>query len=51
MAALNYPNFKKNVDQNAQVKMFNYVMKANAETSEKYIFNVFSYTLTDATSN
>jgi hypothetical protein len=49
MAALNYPNFKKDVDQNAHVRNFNYVVKENAETFEKYIINVFSYTLTNTT--
>ncbi len=29
--------------------MFNYVVKANVKTSEKYIINVFSYTLKDTT--
>ncbi len=29
--------------------MFNFVVKTNAETFEKYIINVFSYTLKDTT--
>ncbi len=33
--ALNYPNFKKDVDPNVHVKVFNFVIKSNAETSEK----------------
>jgi hypothetical protein len=31
--------------------MFNFVVKANAKTSEKYIINVFSYTLRNTTLN
>jgi hypothetical protein len=38
--ALKYPDFKKDVDPNVHVKMFNFVVKANAETSKKYINNV-----------
>jgi hypothetical protein len=34
--ALKYPNFKKDVDPNAHVKMFNFVVKANVETFEVY---------------
>jgi hypothetical protein len=49
--ALKYPNFKKNDDPNVHVKMFNSIVKANAETSEKYIINAFSYMLRDMTSN
>jgi hypothetical protein len=49
MATLKYPNFKKDVDQDAHVRMFNYVVKTNVETSEKYIINVFSYMLRDTT--
>ncbi len=50
-AALKYLDFKKNVDPNAHVKMFNYAMKANTETSKKHVINVFSYKLRDTTSN
>jgi hypothetical protein len=46
-----YPNFKKDVDQDAHVKMFNFIVKANAETFEEYIINIFSYTLINTTSN
>ncbi len=49
--ALKYPNFKKDVDPNAHVKVFNFTIKVNAEISEEYIINVFSYTLTDTASN
>jgi hypothetical protein len=41
---LKYLDFKKNVNPNVHVRMFNSVIKANAKTSEKYIINVFSYT-------
>jgi hypothetical protein len=46
MIALKYPDFKKDVDPNAHVRMFNFVIKANAKTFEKYIINAFSYMLT-----
>jgi hypothetical protein len=49
--ALKYPNFKKDVDPNVHVKVFNSILKTNVETSEKYIINVFSYMLKDITSN
>jgi len=49
--ALKYPDFKKDADPDAHVRMFNFVIKANAETSKKYIINVFSYTLRDTTLN
>jgi hypothetical protein len=49
MVALKYPNFQKNVDPNAHVKVFNFIVKANAETFEIYIIDVFSYTLRDIT--
>jgi hypothetical protein len=32
--ALKYPNFKKDVNPDAHVKMFNFAIKANVETSE-----------------
>jgi hypothetical protein len=49
--ALKYHDFKKDVDPNVHVKMFNYVVKEDAKTSEKYIINVFSYTLRNTTLN
>jgi hypothetical protein len=51
MVILKYLDFKKSVDLDVHVRMFNYVVKKNAETSEEYIINVFSYTLRDTTSN
>jgi hypothetical protein len=35
--ALKYPDFKKDVDPNVHVKMFNSIIKVNAKTFEKYI--------------
>ncbi len=49
MVALKYPNFFKNDNLDVHVKMFNFVIKANAETSEEYIINVFSYMLRNTT--
>ncbi len=49
--ALKYPNFKKNVNPNVHVRMFNSTMKAKAETFEGYVINVFNYTLRAITSN
>jgi hypothetical protein len=37
--AFKYHDFKKDVDLDAHVRVFNYVMNGNAETSEKYIIN------------
>jgi hypothetical protein len=45
--AFKYLDFKKDVDPDAHVKVFNSLVKANAETSKEYIINVFSYTLKD----
>jgi hypothetical protein len=41
--ALKYPTFKKDVDPNVHVKVFNFVAKTNVETSEEYIINAFNY--------
>jgi hypothetical protein len=43
--ALKYLDFKKDVDPIVHVRMFNYVIKVNAKTFEKYIINAFSYML------
>jgi hypothetical protein len=51
MVVLKYLDFKKDVDLNAHVRVFNFVMKANAETPKKYIINVFSYMLRNITLN
>jgi hypothetical protein len=49
--ALKYPNFKKDVNLNVHVRMFNFVVKANANTSKIYIINEFNYTLKDTISD
>jgi hypothetical protein len=49
--ALKYPDFKKDVDLDAHVKMFNSVVKTNAKTFEICIINAFNYTPKDTTSN
>ncbi len=49
--ALKYLNFKKDVDPNTHVKVFNSTIKTNVETFEKYIINAFSYTLKDTILN
>ncbi len=46
---LKYSNFKKYVDPYVHVRVFNYVVKANAIFFEIYIINSFSYTLKDTT--
>jgi hypothetical protein len=51
MVAFKYPDFKKNVNSNVHVRVFNYVMKAYVETFEEYIINAFSYMLRDTTSD
>jgi len=50
---IKYPDFKKDAsaDVDVHVRVFNFTMKANAETFEKYIINAFSYTLRNTTSN
>jgi hypothetical protein len=47
--AFKYPNFKKDVDPDAHVKVFNYVVIINEKNSEEYIINAFSYMLRDTT--
>jgi hypothetical protein len=49
--AIKYLDFKIDVNFDAHVRMFNFVIKANAETSKEYIVNAFSYTLRNTTSN
>jgi hypothetical protein len=49
--AFKYPDFKKDVDPNVPVGMFNFAIKANAKISEDYIINAFSYRLKDTTSD
>jgi hypothetical protein len=49
MVVLKYPNFVKDDDPNAHVRVFNYAMKANAKTLEEYIINAFNYILRNIT--
>jgi hypothetical protein len=49
--AFRYPNVKKDVDLNTHVRVFNFVVKANAKAFEEYTINAFNYTLRDITSN
>ncbi len=48
---LKYPDFKKDVDPYVHVKVFNFAIKTNAETSKEYIINAFNYTLKNITLN
>ncbi len=43
------PNFKKDVDPNVHVRVFNFVVKVNVKTSKEYIINAFNYMLKDMT--
>jgi hypothetical protein len=49
--ALKYPNFKKDVDPDVHVSVFNSIVKTNVKTYEEYIINVFSYMPKDTTSH
>jgi hypothetical protein len=49
MVALKYLDFKKNVDPYAHVRVFNYVVKANAKTFKEYVINAFKYMIRDTT--
>jgi hypothetical protein len=40
---LNYLDFKKNVNLNVHVKLFNFVMKANENTSKEYILEYITF--------
>jgi hypothetical protein len=48
--ALKYFDFRKDVDPNVHVRLFNSTVKINAETSKIYTIIAFSYTLRDTTS-
>jgi hypothetical protein len=50
MIVLKYLDFKKDVDLDGHVKVFNFVVKANAKTFEEYIINAFNYKLKDMAS-
>ncbi len=49
--AFKYPDFKKDVDPNVHVKMFNFAIKANIETFEEHTINAFNYMLRNTTSD
>jgi len=49
--AIKYLGFRKDVNSNAHVRVFNSIVKTNVETSKEFIINAFSYTLRDITSN
>jgi hypothetical protein len=46
-----YSNFKKDVDPDVHVKVFNFTVKANVETFEEYNINAFRSTLKDMASD
>ncbi len=49
MVIFKYLDLKKDVDLDVHVRMFNFVIKTDIKTFEKYIINVFSYMLRDTT--
>jgi hypothetical protein len=51
MVVFKYPNFKKIVDLDVHVRMFNYVVKVNEFFYKEYIINAFNYMLRDMASN
>ncbi len=51
MVALKYLDFKKDIDLDARVKVFNFAIKENAKTSKEYIINAFNHTLKNTTSD
>ncbi len=48
-STLKYPYYKKNAGLDAQVRVFQTIVKANGKTLEEYIINVFNYTLREMT--
>jgi hypothetical protein len=48
-STLKYQNYKKDVDPNVHVRMFQVVVKANGETLQEFIINTFNYTLKEMT--
>jgi hypothetical protein len=48
---LKYLDFKKVVDLDAHVKVFNFIVKKKIETFEEYFINAFSYMLRNTTLN
>ncbi len=49
--AFNYFDFKKDVNPNVHVRVFNFVVKANVETSKEYIIIAFGYMQRNITSD
>jgi len=47
MVAFKYPDFIKDANPNAHVRVFNFIIKKNAKTFEEYIINAFNYMLKD----
>jgi hypothetical protein len=47
MRPLNYHEYKKDIDPNAHVWIFNITIKANGEIKDEKIMNMFSFTLKD----
>jgi hypothetical protein len=44
---LQYPSYVKNIDPNAHIRVFKKAIKANGETMEAYIINMFGFTFRD----
>jgi hypothetical protein len=51
MVTLKYHDFKKDVDLDVHVKVFNFVVKVNVETFEEHIINAFNHKVKDMTSD
>jgi len=49
IVAFKYLDFKKDVDLDVHVRVFNFAIKKNVKTFEEYIINAFSYMLRDTT--
>jgi hypothetical protein len=50
-STLKYPNYKKDVDPYAHVKLFQTTVRENWKTFKDYIINAFNYTLRKMASN
>ncbi len=48
-STLKYQNYKKDVNPNVHVIMFQAIVKANGKTLHEFIINAFSYTLKEMT--
>jgi hypothetical protein len=49
MVTLKYLDFKKDVDPNVHVIVFNFAIKENTKTFEEHIINASNYTLRNTT--